>query len=69
MELEVAGFALNVLGEILIAYGILSVHGRLIEERSIDQKAINEMKRERGIVISGIVLIVIGALMQLPSKL
>lgn len=51
---------LNVAGEILIAYTVLRVHYRVVEEHKIDNAVFTAMKKEQVLGIFGIVLIVIG---------
>jgi len=61
----IAGLTFEVLGTVLIAHTALSVHGRVRKEHLIDEKVISEMKREHALGISGIVLILIGYVLQL----
>jgi len=69
MYLSLIGFSLLTLGEIMIGYTVIKVHGRVVKEQKIDGQVVSEMSKERKIAISGIVFIVIGFLMQLPEKL
>ena len=61
----IIGITLDVIGTILIAYTVLRVHNRAREERAIDSRVINEMKKERAMSIVGIVFIVIGYIFQM----
>ncbi len=45
------------------------VHKRIMKEEKIDKVVLKEMKKEKNIVVLGIILIMIGYLMQLPAKL
>jgi len=60
----IIGITLDVIGTILVAYTVLRVHTRAREERAIDSRVINEMKKERTASIFGIALIIIGYVFQ-----
>ena len=61
----IIGITFDVIGTILIAYTVLRVHNRAREERAIDSRVINEMKKERATSIVGIVFIIIGYIFQM----
>jgi len=65
LTILIIGITLDVIGTILIAYTVLRVHTRAREERAIDSRVINEMKRERARTIVGIVFIIIGYVFQM----
>ena len=67
--LEITGFTLDVIGKILIGVAVYFVHKRIIKEEEIDKVVLREMKKEKKIVFLGIILIIIGYFMQLPTKL
>ena len=69
MPLEFIGFTLDVVGKILIAYTAIIVHYRFWKEHKIDEAVFATMRQERLIGIFGVVLIIIGYLLQIPSKL
>lgn len=69
MNVALAGFTLDVVGKILLAVSILLVHGRIKQEKKIDKHIIKEMEVEKIMVIIGIIFIIFGYLLQLPSKL
>ena len=69
MTLEIIGFTLDVIGKIFIGIAVYFVHKRVMKEEKINKVVLKEMKKEKRIVIVGIILIVIGYLMQLPVKL
>jgi len=64
LTILIIGITLDVIGTILIAYTVLRVHTRAREERAIDSRVINEMKKERTASIFGIALIIIGYVFQ-----
>ena len=65
LTILIIGITFDVIGTILIAYTVLRVHNRAREERAIDSRVINEMKKERATSIVGIVFIVIGYIFQM----
>jgi len=65
LTILIIGITLDVIGTILIAYTVLRVHNRAREERAIDSRVINEMKKERAASIVGIVLIIVGYVFQM----
>lgn len=69
MSLEFIGFTLDVIGKIMVAYTAIKVHYRFLKEHKIDRKVFTAMKNEQVIGVLGIVLIIIGYLLQTPSKL
>ncbi len=69
MMFESIGFTLDLIGKTLIAISVFLVHNRVMQERKIDRKIIKEMKRERSLVLIGIILMIVGYLLQLPTKL
>lgn len=69
MSLEFIGFTLDVIGKILVAYTAIAVHHRFWKEHKVDEFVFKAMKREQVIGIAGIILIVVGFLLQIPSKL
>ena len=65
LTILIIGITFDVIGTILIAYTVLRVHNRAREERAIDSRVINEMKKERAMSIVGIVFIIIGYIFQM----
>lgn len=69
MNGEVVGFTLDVLGKVLLGVTVLLAHRRIVKEHRIDQEVLTEMKREQLLGLLGIVLIIVGFLLQLPGKI
>ena len=67
--MELIGHTLEVIGTVMIAYTALSVHHRVRKEHKIDEVVFKHMKREQAVGMFGIVLIVIGYILQVPSNL
>lgn len=53
----------------MIGVAVYLVHRKVIKEEKIDKVVFKEMKKEKGLVVIGIILMIIGYLMQLPAKL
>ena len=69
MNVEFIGFTLDVVGKILVSYTVIVVHYRFWKEHKINERVFATMQRERAIAIWGVILIIIGYLLQIPSKL
>lgn len=69
MNLGFLGFTLDVIGKIMVAYTAIAVHRRVWKEHKIDKAVFAAMRNEQIIGIIGIVLIVIGYILQISTKL
>lgn len=69
MNLELIGYIFDVTGKIMIAFTAIMVHHRFRKEHKVDELVFKSMKREQLIGIIGIVFILIGFFLQLPTKL
>lgn len=67
--MEIFGITLDVIGTILIAIMALKVHHNVIKERKIDSEVFEEMKLEQFLGIAGIVLLIVGYILQIFSKI
>ncbi|MFV1917516.1 MAG: hypothetical protein ACC618_03510 [Patescibacteria group bacterium] len=67
--MDFIGFTLEVLGTVMIAYMALSVHYRVRKEHKIGERVIKHMRREQAVGVVGVVLIVAGYILQVPSKI
>lgn len=68
-NMEILGFTLDVIGKIMVAFTAIMVHHRFRKEHKVDERVFRSMRREQVIAIAGIGLIILGFLLQLPSKL
>ena len=68
MSSELVGFLITTVGELLVGYSVLRVHTSLGVEKSIDEKVLGEVRREKKWTIGGMVLIGIGFAIQLASE-
>lgn len=69
MDLAFIGFSLDVLGKIMVAFTAIMVHHRFRKEHKVDERVFRSMRREQVIAIMGIALIIVGYLLQVPSKI
>lgn len=67
--MEFLGFTLDVIGKVMVAYTAVKVHYRFWKSHKIDAEVFKAMRKEQVVAFFGIVLIVLGYLLQLPSKL
>lgn len=67
--MEILGFTLDVIGKIMVAFTAIMVHHRFLKEHRVDEKVFRVMRREQLVGVIGILLIIIGFILQLPSKL
>lgn len=69
MSIEFLGFTLDVIGKVMVAYTAIMVHHRFRKEHKIDEAVFATMKNEQILGIIGIILIILGFILQIPSKL
>ncbi len=67
--LTFVGFSIQVLGEICLGLSVYFVHQQVAKEKKIDRHIIAEFHREKILALMGIILIVAGYLLEIPSKL
>jgi len=66
--MELLGFGLTTVGEVMVALTVLLVHHRVNKEHGIDRKVLISIQHEQAIGAIGVLFIVIGFALQLPSK-
>lgn len=67
MNIELIGFLLDGLGKILVSYTAISVHYRFWKAHKITEEIFDEMKREQRIGIVGVILIIVGIILEIPG--
>lgn len=67
--MELIGFTIDTIGKILVAYTALAVHHRFVKEHKVDEKLFMVMKKEQVIGVIGVIMIVVGFMIQMPYKL
>ena len=58
--MEFLGFTLGMIGKVMVAYMAIRVHYRVRKEHRVDENVFTAMRREQGIGVTGIALIIIG---------
>jgi len=66
--LNLIGFTLDVAGKVIISYTVIAVHVRFRTEHKVDEAVFKTMKKEHKWAVLGIILMIIGYFLQLPSK-
>ena len=69
MSLDIIGLTFEISGEIMIAFTAIRVHYRFRKEHRIDKRVFLSMRREHVVGITGIILLVLAYLLQLPGVL
>ncbi|MBU0569951.1 hypothetical protein KKB40_04185 [Patescibacteria group bacterium] len=64
--MEFLGHTLDLVGKILISYTAIAVHHRFRKEHKIDEEVFKIMQREQLVGIAGIVLMIVGYVLQIP---
>ena len=67
--MEILGFTFTFLGELLVGYTAIAVHYRFRKEHKVDEQVFMMMKKEHALGVLGILLLVVGYLMQLLVKI
>ena len=62
------GFTIDFIGKILIAYSAMRIHSRLDSEMAANQNVFKEIKMSSMLATTGLIFIVIGYVLQVPSK-
>ncbi len=67
-SLELVGDTIIITGEILIAYTVISVHGRVRKEHALDKAVYKEIKKEHILAVLGIVMLVAGFILRSVAR-
>lgn len=57
----------STVGAVLLGAAVMMVHMKVVKEHGIDNKVITEMRRERNIAFVGIVLVILGYLLEVSA--
>lgn len=68
-QIAIIGFILDTLGKLLVAYTSVMVHHRFRHEHKVDEQVFSAMKKEQTFGMIGILLILVGASMELWAML
>ncbi|MBU1167153.1 hypothetical protein KKC60_01960 [Patescibacteria group bacterium] len=61
------GYTVGVIGEVLIAYTVLKVHDRFLQEHMVDRKVLKEMKKEQIVAFIALAMIIAGYVLKVVS--
>lgn len=64
MNMQFIGAFLTLLGDVIVAVVVFNVHGHVLKEKRIDKDVLDTMRKERKMVIFGILLVIIGFMLQ-----
>ncbi|MDP3996617.1 MAG: hypothetical protein Q8P86_02920 [bacterium] len=67
-DLFLIASTMKVVGDVMIALVVFSVHMHIMKEKSIDANVVRYMKRERMYVVIGITLIVGGYVLEIMAR-
>lgn len=65
MNLLFIGMTISMLGKVMLATGVILAHSELEHERRVDDEVIRSFHRERIITLLGVLLIVLGYLIEI----
>jgi peptidoglycan biosynthesis protein MviN/MurJ (putative lipid II flippase) len=69
INIELIGFMLEIVGELMLALTFIMVHHRFRIEHKVDERVFRAMKREQMIGFIGVICIVVSFFLQLPAYL
>ena len=68
VAINVLGFTISTIGKHIVAYTAYAVHVKIGKVHKINDLVLETMKHEKALAIIGIILIIIGYLLELPEK-
>lgn len=69
MSVSLFGLAAISIGEVLLAFTVITVHSHIIKEHKIDKDVLRTMKSEQRIALYGLAFIIIGTCLQIADAL
>ncbi|HBB56796.1 TPA: hypothetical protein DEW47_03065 [Patescibacteria group bacterium] len=66
--MEFWGFTIGLIGKIMVAFTAIAVHHRFLKEHKVDEGVFKTMKREQFVGILGVILMIIGYFLEIPSR-
>ncbi len=64
--LELLGATIQMIGEVMVAMTVITVHRRVMHDKKVDKAVLKEMSKEQWLGIFGVLCIVGGYILQLP---
>ena len=65
MALLFWGLTFALVGKVTLGIAVMMVHSRIVKEHHIDRVVLTEMKRERNVAFVGIILMIVGWVLEL----
>lgn len=65
MALLYWGLTIGTIGKVILGLTVILVHNRIFKEHRIDDVVLKELRRERAFGITGIVLMVVGYILEM----
>lgn len=65
MDILFWGLTFGIIGKVILAFTVISVHRKIVKEHKIDGKVLHEMIRERNLAFLGLVFMVIGYILEI----
>jgi len=65
MNLLFWGLTFSIIGKVSLGIAVMMVHWRIVKEHKIDRVVLTEMRREKNLALIGIILMIIGYLLEL----
>jgi len=65
VNLEIIGLTLEFIGTIMIGVAVILTHRKIRKEHRIDKRVIKELRLEQSVSIIGVILIIVGYIVNL----
>jgi hypothetical protein len=66
LTLELFGATVQMIGEVMVALTVITVHRRVMHDKKLDKAVIKEMRQEQWLGVIGVLCIILGFVLQLP---
>lgn len=64
-NLDSIGFVIHTLGELMVAFTVLRVHGQVVRDHKLDKKVFTQMRLEQWLGMAGVTCIILGFVLEL----
>ena len=66
ITIELLGATTQMVGEVMVALTVITVHRRVMHDKKVDKAVLREMKSEQSLGVFGVLCIIVGFVLQLP---
>ena len=63
-NLQSIGFVIHTLGELMVAFTVLRVHGQMMRDHMFDKKVFIQMRLEQVLGMTGVIFIIFGFVLE-----